>query len=98
MNWRLLTAINATIALITVVAVIFDVTTRPRGEHTRTKVQFNLKNEQNQAGEREAKVRIESLEDLSNARVDDLGAVPAAELTQLMERATPEQLAAMAFK
>ena len=29
-----------------------------------------------------------------NARVDDLGAVQAAELTQLMNRATPEQLAA----
>jgi hypothetical protein len=96
MNWRLLTAINATIALVTIVAVVFDVTTRSHRARTRTTVQPSA--EQNQAGEREAKARIEALDDLSQARVDDLGAVPAAELTQLMGRATPEQLAAMAFK
>ena len=43
-------------------------------------------------------VRIESPHDLTNARVDDLGAVPAAALTDIMLRATPEQLAAMALK
>ena len=96
MNWRLLTAINATIALITVLAVVFDVTTRSHGARTGTTVQSGA--EQKQAGEREAKARIEALDDLSQARVDDLGAVPANELTQLMGRATPEQLAAMAFK
>src|SRR5437764_1477230 len=73
MNWRLLTAINAAIALITVGAVTFVVATRPRDEHARTKVQSNLKNEQNQRAEREAKARIEALDDLSQARVDDLG-------------------------
>src|SRR5256885_8422547 len=98
MNWRLLTAINAAIALITVGAVTFVVATRPRDEHARTKVQSNLKNEQNQRAEREAKARIEALDDLSQARVDDLGAVPAAELTHLMDRATSDQLAALAFK
>src|SRR5256885_13511700 len=98
MNWRLLTAINAAIALITVGAVTFVVATRPRDEHARTKVQSNLKNEQNQRAEREAKARIEALDDLSQARVGDLGAVPAAELTHLMDRATPEQLAALALK
>ncbi len=102
MNWRLLTAINVAIAIITVAAVIFDVT-RPRGEHPRTTarrkpVPFNPTNDQNQANDREARTRVEALDDLSEARVDDLGAVQAAELTQLMDRATPEQLAALALK
>jgi hypothetical protein len=97
MNWRLLTAINAAIALVTVIAVIYDVT-RPHSEYTHTTARSNRTNAQNQAAEREAKARIEALNDLSQARVDDLGAVPAAELTRLMDRATPEQLAALAVK
>ena len=100
MNWRLLTAINAAIALITVSAVIFSVT-RSRTEPSRTERRQNASQSDsanNQFQERIDKIHIESVDDLSNARVDDLGAVPAAELTQLMNRATPEQLAAMAFK
>jgi hypothetical protein len=97
MNWRVLTAINAAIALVTVSAVIFSITRR-HGEHTRTAVRSNPTSEQTQAAEREAKARIEALNDLSQARVDDLGAVPAAELTHLMDRATPDELAALAFK
>jgi hypothetical protein len=97
MNWRLLTAINAAIALITVSAVIFGISRR-HGEHKRTAVRSNPTSDQNQAAEREAKARIEALTDLSQARVDDLGAVPAAELTHLMDRATPDQLAALALK
>src|SRR5205814_58589 len=50
------------------------------------------------AAEREERARIEALNDLSQARVDDLGAVPAIELTQIMRRATPEELAALAYK
>jgi hypothetical protein len=100
MNWRLLTTINAIIALVTVGAVIFDLTrarTGPsRGGRQQTKFQSNLAN--NQPVERAVKNRIESPDDLANARVDDLGSVPAAELTELMRRATPEQLAAMALK
>ncbi len=96
MNWRLLIAINAAIALITVVAVVFDISTRSHRARTRTTVRSSA--EQKQVGEREAKARIEALDDLSQARVDDLGAVPANELTQLMGHATPEQLAAMALK
>src|SRR5438067_8460087 len=97
MNWRLLTAINAAIALVTVTAVIFDLT-RSRGERSRATVRSIPTNAQKQATDRESKARIEALDDLSKARVDDLGAVPAAELTHLMDRATPEQLAALAFK
>jgi hypothetical protein len=52
----------------------------------------------NQPEERTDRNRIESVDDLANARVDDLGAVPAVELTDLMRRATPDQLAAMAFR
>jgi hypothetical protein len=98
MNWRLLTTINAAIALITVSSVIY-VVNRPRAERTRaTAVRSAPTNEEKQTADREAKARVEALNDLSQARVDDLGSVPAAELTHLMDRATPEQLAALALK
>src|SRR6266566_296874 len=100
MNWRLFTTVNAIIALITVGAVIFDLTRRrpepSRANRRQTTVQSNPANHQPE--ERVEKNRIESVDDLANARVDDLGAVPAVELTELMSRATPEQLAAMALK
>jgi hypothetical protein len=102
MNWRLLTAINAAIALITVSAVIYLVTRSPRTtgarrESARTSVQSKAVG--NQPEERaEKKITIESPEDLTNARVDDLGAVPAVELTEIMRRATADQLMAMALK
>jgi hypothetical protein len=100
MNWRLLTTINAIIALVTVAAVIFYFTRarseRSRSEREQTTLQSNSASDQ--PGKRADKPRIESPEDLANARVDDLGAVPAAALTELMARATPEQLAAMALK
>jgi hypothetical protein len=98
MNWRLLTVINAAIALITLSSVIY-VVSRPRVERTRAAAVRSVPtNEQKQAADREAKARVEALDDLSQARVDDLGAVPAAELTHLMDRATPDQLAALALK
>jgi hypothetical protein len=107
MNWRLVTIINAIIALVTIGAVIFD-RARPRTEGSpkerpKTTSQSNSANSQsnsanNEVEERADKIRIESPDDLANASVDDLGAVPAAALTELMARATPEQLAAMALK
>ncbi len=102
MNWRLLTAINAAIALVTVSAVIFGISrTRSQrpGNVRRQNVaaaQPNL--ETAKFDDKAARSRVEALTDLSNARVDDLGAVAAAELTHLMDRATPEQLAALALK
>src|SRR2546423_162597 len=100
MNWRLVTIINVIIALITVGAVIFDVT-RPRTEGSlkqrpQTTSQYNSAN--NEPEQRVDEIRIESPDDLENARVDDLGSVPAVELTDLMRRATPAQLAALALK
>ena len=100
MNWRLLTIINAAIALVTVSAVIFDVT-RTRSERTATRSRpANVRSgsANDQFDKQAARERIESLTDISTARVDDLGAVQAAELTHLMDRATPEQLAALALK
>lgn len=100
MNWRLLTTINAMIALVTVGAVIFDLTRarsgRSRSEPQPTKLQSGSAS--NPPEERTERTHIESVEDLANTRVDDLGAVPAVELTELMRRATPGQLAAMALK
>lgn len=95
-----------TIALVTVGAVIFDVA-RPRSEKSPNQrrqltSQSNSANSQSSSADDKAeernKVRIESVDDLANAAVDDLGAVPAGALTELMHRATPEQLAAMALK
>jgi len=107
MNWRLVTIINVIIALVTLGAVIFDLT-RPRTDgspkkRSHTTSQRNSPNSQSNSAnngpeQRVGEVRIESPEDLENARVDDLGAVPAGALTELMHRATPEQLAAMALK
>ena len=104
MNWRLLTAINAAIALVTVCAVIYMVTRSPgpkraSRESTRTRSETNTNSTSTRPDEQAGKkISIESPEDLTNARVDDLGAVPAVELTELMRRATPEQLAALAAK
>jgi Tfp pilus assembly major pilin PilA len=102
MKWRLLTAINAIIALVTVGAVIFDLT-RSRSERSLNQrqpnsFQANSATNHHQREEPADKNRIESPDDFANARVDDLGAVAAVELTELMMRATPEQLAAMALK
>jgi hypothetical protein len=100
MNWRLLTVINAAIALVTVCAVIFGVrrshTERSHGERPYTTVHSNSASDQR--AKQTEQYQVEPIDDISKARVDDLGAVPAAELTQLMSRATPEQLAAMALK
>src|SRR4051794_17934534 len=107
MNWRLVTIINVMIALITVGAVIFDLTRsrndrlakrrrQPTSQSNSATSQSRLADDKPE--ERAEKVRIESVDDLANARVDDLGAVPAAGLTELRRRATAEQLAAMALK
>jgi hypothetical protein len=101
MNWRVLTAINALIALITVGAVIFDLTRTGQGVRSRTENRQTSRQSGSAADQREPRdkqVHIESVEDLTNARVDDLGSVPAVALTELMRRATPEQLMAMALK
>ena len=102
MNWRLLTAINAAIALVTVCAVIYMVTRSPSPKRA-SREPARPRSESNSTGTRpdeppEKKISIESPEDLTNAQVDDLGAVPAVELTELMRRATPEQLAMLAAK
>jgi hypothetical protein len=107
MNWRLITIVNVMIALITVGAVIFDLK-RPRNDRSpkrRREPTSQSNSAISQSGsadhkpeEHAEKIRIESVDDLANARVDDLGAVPAAGLTELMRRATAEQLAAMALK
>jgi len=99
MNWRLLTTINAIIALVTVGAVLFDLT-RPRNKQSSSKRQETFQsNAANNQLEKPADTnRIETVDDLANARVDDLGAVPAVELTDLMRGATPEQLATLALK
>jgi hypothetical protein len=93
MNWRLITLVNAAIALVAVGAVIFDLT-RPRGDHghlgaVHKTAGSNPTDVPSPINDRQAKARIEALDNLSQARVDDLGSVPASELTHLMDRATP---------
>lgn len=76
---------------------------RSRRERSQTVSQSHLSNTQSDSANNEAEQRVDEIhmdspEDLENARVDDLGAVPAAALTALMARATAAQLAAMALK
>lgn len=102
MNWRLLTAINAAIALVTICGVIYIVTRSPAPKRTHRE-SAKTSSESNSPGSQsenrpQNKVSIETVDDLTNARVDDLGSVPAVELTQLMSRATPAQLAMLAAK
>jgi hypothetical protein len=97
MNWRTLTIINAGIALITITVVIFGVS-RSRPEKNRAQPPAKSLAEQKQVLESSEKKIVEHLDDFSQARVDNMGAVPAAELTQLMGRADPAQIAALAQK
>jgi hypothetical protein len=97
MNWRLLTAINAAIALITVAAVIFG-TMRSRSERIRAHKPIQAIAENKEGVESSERHVVQHLDDFSEARVDNMGAVPAAELTQLMNRADPDQIAALAQK
>ena len=100
MNRRLFTIINAGIALVTVGAVIFDLTRTRTGpsRHQRQQTTAQAKSASDQAEKPQETIHIKSPDDLANMRVDDLGAVPAAELTHIMTGATPEQLAALAKK
>jgi len=107
MKWRLVTIINALIALLTVGVVVFDLARRPTDgapkKYPSTISQSGSANSQSNPADtkpdkRADDIRIDSPDDLANANVDDLGAVPAVELTEIMFRATPEQLAAMALK
>jgi hypothetical protein len=100
MNWRLATIINGAIALITISAVIFDLT-RSRPQHKASEVKGKSNTATNQTAETAAARRehpLENVSDIADVRVNDLGAVAAAELTQLMGRATPAELAALALK
>jgi hypothetical protein len=106
MNWRLITIVNVIIAVITVSAIVFDIT-RPRSQKSpkqrrqRSSQSNSADSQSSSAGDKHEErnnVRIESVDDLANASVDDLGAVPAGALTELMHRATPAQLAALALK
>jgi len=97
MNWRLLTAINAAIALITIAVVIFAIT-RSGPEKIRAQRATQSPAENKDGSESSEKKVVQHLDNFSQARVDNMGAVPAAELTQLMSRADPEQIAALAQK
>ena len=100
MNWRLVTIINGAIALITISAVIVYLT-RSQSQHKASEVEGKSNAATNQTAETAAGGRehpLENLSEISDIRVNDLGAVAAAELTQIMARATPAELAALALK
>ena len=92
--------INGAIALITIGAVIVDLT-RSRPQHKASEVEAKSNLATNQTAETAAERRehpLDNLSEISDIRVNDLGAVAAAELTQIMGRATPAELAALALK
>ena len=98
MNWRYLTIVNAAIALITVSAVIFDVTrSRPHSGAAEVAEKSNGANNPSVAAKRRANP-LEDVESVLDIRVDDLGAVASSELSQIMGRAKPGELSALALK
>src|SRR5437870_12309263 len=99
MNWRLLTTINAIIALVTVGAVLFDLT-RPRIKQSSSKRQetFQSNAANNQLEKPDDTNSIENVDVLENVLYDDLGVVPAVELTDLLRGANPEMFATLALK
>src|SRR4051812_29134499 len=100
MNRRLFTIINVLVALITVGAVVFDVTRKKAGPSrpVRQATAARSGSASKTSGEKAGSSQIESVDDLTEARVDDLGSVPAVHLTELMRRMSPEQLAELALK
>jgi hypothetical protein len=98
MNRRLFTIINAAIALVTVGAVVVDLT-RSHGQRAHsTRGQSGAVANQTRDSAQQARADIEHIEDIADVRVDNLGAVAASELAQVMERAKPGELGALAAK
>src|ERR1700694_1104315 len=100
MNWRPCAIINGAIAVITISAVIVYLT-RSQSQHKASEVEGKSNAATNQTAETAAGGRehpLENLSEISDIRVNDLGAVAASELTQIMGRATPAELAALALK
>ena len=94
MNWRLATMINAAIALVTISAVVFDLTrSRPHDSH-RQPDSGTSDNQPREGRDHD----VAEINDLTNVRVDNLGAIAASELGQVMGRATPAEIAALALK
>src|ERR1700704_7142176 len=100
MNWRLVTIINGAIALITISAVIVYLT-RSQSQQKASEVEGKSNAATNQTAETAARGRehpLENLSEISDIRVNDLGAVAAGGLTQIMGRATPAALAGPALQ
>jgi hypothetical protein len=95
MNWRVLTAINALIAIVTISAVVYAVShIRPlQAERRTTSAKLHSRNE------RAAHLsHTNSFRDITDVRVDKLASVPSSELYEVLSRTTPEQIAALALK
>ncbi|MEP7016042.1 MAG: hypothetical protein ABI925_11430 [Verrucomicrobiota bacterium] len=95
MKWRLFTAINAGIALITLALVAVDL----RANKKRRAQSPMTESERDRAGDpRRASLRDYEGDDITRMRVDQIGSAPPSELYQVLLRATPEQRAALAQK
>jgi hypothetical protein len=95
MNWRVLTAINALIAIVTISAVAYAVShiRRSHAERRSTGAELHSRNQ------RAATLpHTNSFRDITDVRVDKLASVLSSELYEVLSRATPEQIAALALK
>jgi hypothetical protein len=96
MNWRWPTFVNAAIAFVTVSAVCFDVFRAPhRGATARqTTMTESAKSHRSRAYH----FTESAMGDISDARVDDFASVPPSEFYEVLLRATPAEIAALALK
>lgn len=96
MNWRLITSINAAIALITLTLVVVDLRA-----HLDKRSAQSLITESENARSAEtiaSRHRHRELDDITQMRVDQIGSVSPSELYQILEHATPEQITILARK
>lgn len=86
--------INAAIAFVTVMTVLFDIS---QVRHREIFVK-PAASESPQTNQGRTLHPHPSLGDIARVRVDDLGSVPPSELYEVLLRATPEEIAALALK
>lgn len=95
MNWRLVTAINALIPIVTISVGIYAVChirhSQPERRPTDTELNSRNKTE-------DYLWRADNLRDITSVRVDKLASVPPSELYEVLSSATPEQILALAMK
>jgi hypothetical protein len=94
MDWRILTLINSLIALVTLIAVIFDF----NAYHKTARPNEGESSSHGAVTEARHQLGHRSINSLSDVRVDRLDSVPPAEFYELFLKATPQEMNDLAIK